>query len=265
MSVLKKSLLIGFIGLFGLIGCNQEESKLDALKKIESTRKLRVAVDANTGFPFVHFNRDIEAYGGFEYDVAEYIAQKFNAKLEILPTSWEELLPVLKEGKADIVLNGIEEPEKHDKKSNFLFSKPYYVSHQQIMVPKSDNFTYNLSDLDKKKVGVIQSSAASAMLDELNRLKGTKISLIHYPKPEPMFSALGEGDIDALLTERAIGSWFSWQNEKVKNTGEKILEHSYVVAMRETDTRLFRRLNYILEQAPEDKAFKAIEKKWHLQ
>ena len=251
------------MSLVFITSCNQQASTIERLDKISSSQKLVVAADVNTGFPFVHKNKELDAYGGFEYDVAEYLANQLQVKLEIVPTPWDQLLQSFKDNKIDIVLNGIEKPEDGSSQ-DILYSKPYYISHQQIIVPKKDSFTYNLSDLDKKKVGVIQSSVASAMLDELNRLKGTKISVQNYQMPQPMFEDLNKGDIDALLTERAIASWFGWQKGSLKLVGDKILQHSYVVAIRHLDTKLFKKINTIFEKAPEDEVFKAIEKKWHL-
>ena len=115
----------------------------------DETNTLRWAADAESGVPNVFFSpEDPNKITGFEYDIAEVIAQKLGKKLQFFPNDWEMLVPGLQRKQYDILLNAIECNTWHmlANKANVALSIPYYVTHLQLVVMKNNSYMQYFSD-----------------------------------------------------------------------------------------------------------------------
>lgn len=73
-------------------------------------------------FSFVDASRNIV---GFDIELARYVAQKLDMKLEIVNMEFGAMIPALISGKVDMIASCITITEERAKK--VLFSEPYYV------------------------------------------------------------------------------------------------------------------------------------------
>lgn len=227
---------------------------------------LKVAMDARIGKPFVYSLGQEGGFGGFEVDVCQYLANKLGRKLEIVNTPWDKLPESLHKKKVDLVLNAIERPlDGGSAPQDLAFTAHYYTAYQQLTVSSKDEFTYNLSDLKGKKLGVVKDSIGVLLIQELNRLKQSKIQLLTYDSPEQVFDALRKKELAAALTERAIASWFAWKDEALRLTGEPITDEiPYVGLVHQDNSQLLSEINRILQEARKDTEFLALYDKWHV-
>ena len=62
---------------------------------------------------------------GFDIELASYVAQKLDMKLEIVNMEFGALIPALSSGKVDMIASCITITEERAKK--VLFSEPYYI------------------------------------------------------------------------------------------------------------------------------------------
>lgn len=230
--------------------------------------QLKVGMDPAIGFPFIYRLEENNKWGGFEYEIADYISRETAHELNIVEVRWEKLLESVAKGEIDLALNAIEKPaspENMELPENIAFTEHYYTAYQKLTVPTSDTFTYGLSDLKGKKVGVIDSSVSQVLLETLNQLKNTNIEVVTFPKPEPLFEALKTKKLNATLTERALASWFSWKSEVIKLTGDPITSAiPYVGVVRKDNKALLSKVNKVLNDAKKDPDFQNIFNKWHV-
>lgn len=239
---------------------------LNACAPTESveTALLRVGMDARIGRPLVYATGE-QGFAGFEVDICKYVADKLERKLEIVNADWPQLPTLLRKKKVDLVLSAIERPLDGDPPEDLAFTAHYYTAYQQLTVLKSDDYSYNLSDLKEKKLGVVQGAVGVLLIEELNRLKNTNIELVTYETPEAVFQALKNKELAAALTERAFASWYAWKDDDLKLTGEPITnEIPYVGLVHQENSQLLSQINKILQSAREDQAFRDIFDTWHV-
>lgn len=220
-------------------------------------------MDPRIGEPFV-YQPAKDQYGGFEVDISRYVADKLGRPLEIVSVRWPQLPETVRNKKADLALNAIEKPAQ--ALPELSHTDRYYTAYQQLTVTKKDKFTYSLSDLKGKKVGIVEGSVAQLLLQELNKLKQAKIAVKSFATPQAAFDALASGQIQATFTERAFASWFSWQKKGlIRLTGDPVTaETPYVALIRADNSELKKSVNEILVKARKDPAFKKIFDKWHV-
>ncbi|HEY9839851.1 MAG TPA: ABC transporter substrate-binding protein [Candidatus Obscuribacterales bacterium] len=253
----RPGLLIGLLLLMAcLCGCPPPKS--------EGPIPLKVAMDPRIGEPFV-YQPTKDTFGGFEVDICRYLAARLQRPLQIVPVAWAQLPETVRKKKADLALNAIEKPPAGQIPPELAVTRHYYTAYQQLAVRKKDKFTYNLSDLKGKKVGVVDGSVAQLLLQELNKLKQAKITIVPFPTPEAAFGALAAAQVQGTLTERAVASWFSWKNGKTRLTGEPITQEiPYVGLVRADDPQLQQAIDGALTKVIKDPAFKKIFDKWHV-
>lgn len=233
----------------------------------EGPAPLKVAMDPSLGSPFVYrIGETADAsWKGFEVDILHYLAQQLERPLAIEATQWERLAERVQKKEVDLALNAIEKPLSSTLPEQLAYSEHYYTSFQKLAVHTSDNYTYNLSDLKGKAVGVVKDSVGELMLQELNKSKEAGIQIKGFDTPEAAFASLSAKEISATLTERAVASWLSWKKDTVKLTGEPIgAEVPYVALLHSDSSQLLSDINRILKQARNEPDFQAIFDKWHV-
>src|SRR3989337_758501 len=138
----------------------------NTLEKVKSTGVLTWGFDADGGAPYVfHDLKHPSKLIGFEVELVEAVARELGVKVQSFQNAWDSILLSLQRKDFDIALNGIEITP--DRKQSVLFTRPYYVYTEQIVVRASDNRINSLEDLRGKKVGTLYNTVAKRMLDEM--------------------------------------------------------------------------------------------------
>lgn len=230
----------------------------------DTPKALVFAMDPALGSPFV-YEASPKNYGGFEVDLGKYIAAKLERPFQVQAGAWASLPDLVRRKKADVALSAIEKTTDASAPKALQFTGPYYTAYQKLAVHGDDNYTYNLSDLKGKKVGVVMNSVGALLLEELNRLKKSQIEIKAYQTPEALFAALSKKEVTATLTERAVASWYAWKISNIKLTGDAITTPlPYVGLVRAEDEELLAAIDEILKKAVKDPEFQQIFDKWHV-
>src|SRR5262245_47585152 len=149
-----------------LLGTAPPSAAADALQRIRSRGYLVWGTDAEGGAPYVFPDpRDPSRMIGFEMEIAQAIARELGVKLKLAQNAWESLIPALERGDSDLAMNGIEiTPEREQR---VLFSVPYYVYSEQLVVRRDERRMGGLPDLKGLKVGTLQGAVAQEMLNKV--------------------------------------------------------------------------------------------------
>lgn len=97
------------------------------------------------GFPPFDYLRSGEVVG-YEVEMAIEFCKAYGYGIEIVPMSFEGILPAVQSGKVDFSASGFAITE--ERKESINFSKPYYTGGTKIVVPStvsSDNKSFNKS------------------------------------------------------------------------------------------------------------------------
>lgn len=250
------SLIIGLaILLCWAVPSRTENSSLERIKK---SGYLMWGSDAEGGAPYVFPDpKDPSRLVGFEVDIADAIAREMGVRARQSQNAWDSLIPAIERGDFDIAMNGIEITQQ--RKGKVLFSIPYYIYTEQLVVRKDETEIKDINDLKGKKVGTLSGSVAQ---DILMGIKGVDIK-IYSGQVEP-YEDLAIGRIDAVLLDLPIASYYAKPNPKLKYAGPPVGEGFYGIAVRKDDEELKKEIDRILVKLLKNGELKKIYEKWDM-
>jgi polar amino acid transport system substrate-binding protein len=256
---MKKYTLI-VLGLFVLLtaSLNLFKTEGSALDRIKKRGSLIWGLDASGGAPLAFPDpNDSRRLIGFEVDIVETIAAKLGVKVEYGQNAWDSLIPSLERGDFDIAMNGIEITDQ--RKEKILFSKPYYVYVEQLVVRKEEEAIRNVSDLKGKKVGTLSGTVAQTILQDLG---GVDVRI--YPGPVEPYADLAIGRLDGVLLDLPIAAYYGKNNPKLKYAGDPMGEGLYGICIRQKDEDLKIAIDAALIELLQSGELKKICEKWDI-
>lgn len=248
-----------FMGIFLLVSWAAPSlpsgSRVDEIKK---RGYLLWGSDSEGGAPYVFPDpSDPTKLIGFEVDLADAIARELGVKARQSQNAWDSLIPALDRGDFDMAMNGIEITPQ--RQSRVLFSIPYYVFTEQLVVRKDDPAIVRIDDIKGKKVGTLSGTVAQEILTGIG---GVDVK-IYSGQVEP-YEDLAIGRLDAVLLDLPIAAYYGKTNPKLKYAGPPIGEGFYGIAMRKGDEDLRNEIDKILGRLLRTGELKKIYEKWGL-
>ena len=131
--------------------------------------------------------------GGYEYEMAKYMAKQLGLKLKVVNVSWDALVAGEVKG-YDLALSTINITPARAKVATF--SIPYFQSNQGVLVRKGTVITS--ANAKSLKWGVEGSSTSYTYLT--SKIKPTVAPLVFQDQPS-MFEALAARQVDAVLLD----------------------------------------------------------------
>ena len=198
VEVLSRRLVLGV----ALAGCGfaaqaqtSPESSLDAVMKAGVLR----ACTPGDYKPFSFLKAD-GAYEGIDIDLAQSLATAMGAKLEIVKTSWSNLMPDFSAGKCEIAIGGISVTTERQKRA--FFSSAYMVNGKTPLVRCDDVAKYqNVAAIDKAGVRVIANPGGSN--ERFAKANFKTATLTIHPENLTIFDELLAKRADVFVTEAA--------------------------------------------------------------
>lgn len=230
----------------------------DTLEKIRQTGVLTWGFDADGGAPYVFADqRHPKKYIGFEVEIAAAIAKELGVKLHYFQNEWDSILMSLQRGDFDIALNGIEiTPERQH---SVLFTRPYFVFSEQIVVRASDFKINTFEDLHGKRVGTLYNTVAKQMLEKME-----DVTIKIYSGQVEPFKDLLDNRLDAVFVDLPVASYYAKPNPQLRLVGGPVGEGYYGIAVRKEDAPLVEALNRVIEKLLRTGEIKKICQKWGL-
>jgi polar amino acid transport system substrate-binding protein len=215
---------------------------------------LRVAIPAFSP-PFVVQSGPNNFYG-FDIATIEYVCQKLERQCIYYPMDLDELLPAIMEDKVDVAIGGIIITLKRAKQvrfsSPYLISKGQFIGKTNIKLPPPP---YDLSQLSKKRVGILESSSFERML----RIQDVeKPELIVFERPSQMIDSLRAGTVFvALVSFPKARYWVSNSAGAFKRIGKSFnTGFGFGIAVTPKDYKLIEAINLAVLEYKESKEFK---------
>jgi ABC-type amino acid transport substrate-binding protein len=249
----------------------------DTLDDIRAKGVLVVGSGVVGSKPWMYKNED-GTYGGMEYEMLLYIIKKLGvAKVEIVDTAWETLIPGLKAKRWDVIFSGMTVTEERRQGAGIEFTRPYYFESDRIVVRK-DSPAQKPEDLAGKTLGVplgtVEEIQAKLLIG-----KGIGGESKAFDSVATVFQALNSGQVDAIVMDntslagqlavtpdlRTIGGVYNlvadpkWQDAQAK------APYKYGgdgAGVRKEDVTLLKALNDALDQMDADGVREAIFKKY---
>jgi polar amino acid transport system substrate-binding protein len=203
----------------------------DTLDDIRQRGELTWGTDLEGGAPYVIPDpADPDKSSGFETEIGHAIAKELGVKGRLIHGAWDGLVPALERRTFDMVMNGLEiTPERQTR---IIFSRPYYVYTQQIVVREGTRGIATLDDLKGKRVGTLGATAAEQLLKQVG---GVEIKI--YPSSVQPYDDLRLGRLDAVLQDLPIAVNYG-RRDGLVFAGEPFGEGYYAIGFRKGDDRL---------------------------
>jgi len=158
VQILSRGVLFTALAAFGVAAqaqTNGAESSLDTVMKAGVLR----ACTPGDYKPFSFLKPD-SVYEGIDIDLAQSLATAMGAKLELVKTSWANLMPDFTAGKCEIAIGGISVTTERQKRA--FFSTAYMVNGKTPIVRCDDVAKYqSVAAIDKAGVRVIANPGGS--------------------------------------------------------------------------------------------------------
>ena len=171
------------------------DSTLDAVMKAGVLR----ACTPGDYKPFSFLKPD-GSYEGIDVDLATSLAAAIGAKLELVKTSWANLMPDFAAGKCDIAIGGISVTTERQKR--VFFSSAYMVNGKTPIVRCDDVKKFqSVADIDKPGVRVIANPGGSN--ERFAKANFKTATLTIHPENLTIFDEIVAKRADVFVTEAA--------------------------------------------------------------
>jgi len=188
------------------VGCGGEEKKAETTKD-ESQGKWIVAINA-TFPPFEAVKEGTKDYVGIDIDIANYLGQKMNKKVEFQDMKFASLVPTLQSKRADIVISGISPTAEREKVVDF--TKPYYFPMKALICKKGSGF----DSLEKLKGHKAGASMGTTYVNELKQAGGIEVA--ELDNTPLVVQDIKNGRLQAGLFDSAQAAVFVKQNPELE-------------------------------------------------
>ena len=232
-------------------------AKADALDAIVARGKLLVGTKAD--YPPFGFRDETGAVVGFEPDLALDIARKLGVALELVPVATATRLPLLIDGKIDLVIATMNDTPERRKQVDFI-EPSYYASGVNVFAAKSEHLRL-WQQLRGKSVCTIEGSF---YIPEIKERYGPDITT--FKSTGEMYAALRQAscaaiayDDTALIAQLQRAEW-----QQFEMPLRSILVEPWGMAVRLGESRLEAVLSELARDWHRSGRIEALERKWKI-
>ena len=228
------TLLLSVILLAGcLTACGTSGATLDDVK---SAGKMTIATSPD--FPPFE-SLEGEEVVGIEVEIMKLVAKDLGVECEFVQMDFDSVLIGIQAAKYDCAMSGI--TVTADREKNMLFTKPYYVA-AQVIVVKEDSDIKGKADLKDKKVSVqTGTTAESGCQDEGIAYEG-------YNANADAKAALTTGKVQAWVVDNLTAKQMVAEGDGLKILDEKMTEEPYAFAFAKGSETLVEEINKTIDK-----------------
>src|SRR5512135_609634 len=211
--------------------------------------------------PFGSVDPQTKEFVGYDIDFVKYIAKKLGVRVEFKPVTSANRMPMLMEGRVDILAATMTKNPERAKQVDFSYT--YFLTGQKFLTKKGT--VRKLADLNGKKIGTSKGSTS-----EQNAAKAVPsaivLSLDDYPQG---ILALQQGKVVAVTTDESIlAGQLGMLQRKTATKGKyeipdlQISMEPYGIGMRKGDTNFVKFVNDTLLEMEKNGEAKKIFLRW---
>ncbi len=203
---------------------------------------------------------------GLDIDLAEALAQRLGVKLAWQESAFEQLIPSLQTGRADLILSGLSDlPARREKLDfvDYLKTGPEFYTLAASPIKTQD-------DLCGRHVG---TSRSTSFPSEIHAWSATHceaagkpaIDVVSAESTADARTQLKQGRIDAAVQgSETIPYLMAQEPGAYRAIGTVFATHYQGIAFKKTDAGLRDTVATALQALIADGSYQAIMKKWHL-
>jgi polar amino acid transport system substrate-binding protein len=240
--------------VLGVAGWACSRSDEGTLQRVQRTGVLRIGTDA-TYPPFETVDPATGELCGFDVDLVRAIAARLKARAEFIVVPFDGIVPGLKSGKYDLIASAMTiTPERAQQ---VLFTRPYTVAGQSIVVRSAETSIAGAGDLPGKKIG-----CQLATTGEMEAKKVPQAQVVSFDAIGAAFRDLENGNLDAAIADTPTARIFIRDHPTLRLAGDPLTREEFGMAVRRQDGDLATEINRILDELRADGTKGAIEARW---
>ena len=230
-------------------------AKADQLDDIQQKGVLKVAVPQDFP-PFGSVGADMQPYG-YDIDMAGYLAQKLNVKLELVPVTSANRIPYLQTKKVDLVISSLGKNPEREKVIDFSNAyAPFFLG-----VFGAESVALKTSDeLADKTIGVTRGAVEDM---ELSKIAPASTTVKRFEDNNTTLSAYLSGQIDLIATGNVVVAEISSRMPDRKPATKFMLKNSpCFIGIYKGETRLQQKVNELITAARSDGSLNKFSENW---
>lgn len=230
-------------------------AKADQLDDIQQQGVLKVAVPQDFP-PFGSVGADMQPHG-YDIDMAGYLAQKLNVKLELVPVTSANRIPYLQTKKVDLVISSLGKNPEREKVIDFSHAyAPFFLGvfgADTVAVTKAD-------ELAEKTIGVTRGAVEDM---ELSKIAPASTTVKRFEDNNTTLSAYLSGQIDLIATGNIVVAEISSRMPDRKPATKFLLKNSpCYIGIYKGETRLQQKVNELITTARSDGSLNKFSDNW---
>jgi polar amino acid transport system substrate-binding protein len=250
-----KKILVLALAVLMLCSCLSACSNAPSLKSVQRAGKLTIATSPDFP-PFEELQAD-GTVTGIEIEIMQLICKELGVELEIKQMNLDSVLPGIQAGKYDLGASGISVTP--DREENTLFTVPYCLAAQAIVVLKDSTITCK-ADLEGKTIAVQTATTAEEFC------MGAGYTVNAYAANADAQEALLSGKVDAwVIDDLTAAEMVKLYNEEHGETlvvlSEAMTTEPYAFAFMKGSDDLVNAINEIMSKLVADGTIAAIFEK----
>ncbi|MDQ6595933.1 basic amino acid ABC transporter substrate-binding protein [Bacillus salipaludis] len=250
------STLLVFSLMFVLSACGTSE-KTDASPKKEEKKTLRFVTDAAYA-PFEYMDKGKVV--GFDVDFLNVVAKEagYNVKLEHV--GWDPLFVEIKGKTADGGISAI--TINDERKQTYDFSTPYFLSKNEILVPK-DSPIKSAADLKDKVVAVQNGTTGQEAVEAL--IGKNNSNLKKFKNNNLAIMELKSGGADAVVADNTVVEQYVKNNPNenfVVIPDDSAFDKEFYGLMFAKDSKLKADFDKAIQKVIENGEYTKVYQKW---
>jgi polar amino acid transport system substrate-binding protein len=186
-------LLVAAVAMVGLL-CGSALAA-DTLAEVKAKGVLVAGVKDSLP-PFGSIDPNTKEFVGYDIDFVNYIAKKLGVKVQFMPVTSANRIPMLMEGRVD--LDACTMTKNPERAKQIDFSYTYFLTGQKFLTKKGT--VKSLKDLEGKKIGTAKGSTSEQNVKKAVP-SATILSFDDYPQA---VLALTQGKVIAVTTDESI-------------------------------------------------------------
>lgn len=245
--------LVAVLAMSCLTGCGSKGKTIDDIKK---AGKLSIATSPD--FPPFENLEDNGSVEGIEIDILKLICSELGVELEINQMAFDSVIPGIQAGKFDLGVSGISVTD--DRKENALFTNPYCLAAQAIVVVEGSPITCK-KDLEGKTVSVQTGTTAEEYCGSQN------YTVNGYESNSDAELAAVNGKVDAwviddLTAAEMVAAYNAENSTKLVILSEAMTTEPYAFATNKNNSDLIAGINEILDKLVADGTVEELFRKY---
>lgn len=206
-------------------------------RPLDKVRKDALTVGIRLGNPPFGYNETGERKG-LEYDLAAAIAEGLGCRFRVVTIpSQRDGEEMLQTDKVDLVLGSIKATP--EIKERFYTSNPYFRTGLGIMVMRSNQSIFTLTDLNDRYVAATPETNADKLIESF--LPKAKLEVVRNTADG--LGMLQKGDVEAMVHDRSMLQTEAGRNAAFRLLDVSLTEDNYVMLVNKRSSNLLDAVN----------------------